>query len=549
LKKNSGISLIVLVITIIVIIILAGTIILSLANNSPIQSANEARFKSDLKTFQTELNLYETKQYSDAMGKYDCTLLQANGTSVTYNGNVDSSKNINNLISTLQQSRRYDGMFEVVNGELVFKGTDINEQNWAIEFGIAAVNADKNAPTVAFSINGGSGATVSTAVTVTDIGTSNVNQSSLQYVWDTQNTVAPISGWTSFNNGDTLSKTGNGIYYLWIKASDNAGNTATVASNSFVVGSGETPAGTIHTENTTFAGATTGFSYNNPVIPKGFMPVNTLDASWSNLSTDWNKGLVIEDANANQFVWVPVDGTNVSYTKWCTSGWVPYNDSKVSDGTVPSGFSTTSITTTYKGFYIARYESAFDYNGGNIRVASKKSINTALANWATTRNETYNGYLWNNINGADATSYAENMDTSYGYDTAKIGTNLITGAQWDTVMKWIQNSGKNVATDSKLWGNYSNATFDYDYPVAGTKALNTSTLLCSGASSYTKANNIYDLAGNTLEWTSEIYASGRTVRGGRYAASGSDEVAAARLTCSLSGYGDYISFRVALYII
>jgi hypothetical protein len=549
LKKNSGISLIVLVITIIVIIILAGTIILSLANNSPIQSANEARFKSDLKTFQTELNLYETKQYSDAMGKYDCTLLQANGTSVTYNGNVDSSKNINNLISTLQQSRRYDGMFEVVNGELVFKGTDINEQNWAIEFGIAAVNADKNTPTVAFSVNGSSGATVSTVVTVTDIGTSNVNQSSLQYVWDTQNTVAPISGWTSFNNGDTLSKTGNGIYYLWIKASDNAGNTATVASNSFVVGSGETPAGTIHTENTTFAGATTGFSYNNPVIPKGFMPVNTLDASWSNLSTDWNKGLVIEDANANQFVWVPVDGTNVSYTKWCTSGWVPYNDSKVSDGTVPSGFSTTSITTTYKGFYIARYESAFDYNGGNIRVASKKSINTALANWATTRNETYNGYLWNNINGADATSYAENMDTSYGYDTAKIGTNLVTGAQWDTVMKWIQNSGKNVATDSKLWGNYSNATFDYDYPVAGTKALNTSTLLCSGASSYTKANNIYDLAGNTLEWTSEIYSSGRVIRGGRYTSAGSDDPAASRLTGTVSGTGYFISFRVALYVI
>lgn len=33
----------------------------------------------------------------------------------------------------------------------------------------------------------------------------------------------------------------------------------------------------------------------------------------------WNEGLVIEDEIGNQFVWVPVDGSNVTYAKWCTT--------------------------------------------------------------------------------------------------------------------------------------------------------------------------------------------------------------------------------------
>ena len=56
-KQKSGISLIVLVITIIVIIILAVAVILSIANNNPIENAKEARIKNDLKTIEEELTL------------------------------------------------------------------------------------------------------------------------------------------------------------------------------------------------------------------------------------------------------------------------------------------------------------------------------------------------------------------------------------------------------------------------------------------------------------------------------------------------------------
>ncbi|MEG1009676.1 MAG: hypothetical protein RSC92_04925, partial [Clostridia bacterium] len=67
-STNKGISLIVLVITIIIIIILAGAIILSLSDNNPIESANKAKFVSSMKSFQEELNMYNSDNYIKTMG-------------------------------------------------------------------------------------------------------------------------------------------------------------------------------------------------------------------------------------------------------------------------------------------------------------------------------------------------------------------------------------------------------------------------------------------------------------------------------------------------
>lgn len=50
---------------------------------------------------------------------------------------------------------------------------------------------------------------------------------------------------------------------------------------------------------------------NNPVIPEGFKPINVGEATWGNGTTEppgINEGLVIEDDEGNQYVWVPVDG-------------------------------------------------------------------------------------------------------------------------------------------------------------------------------------------------------------------------------------------------
>ena len=54
--KNKGISLIVLIITIVVIIILGTAIIVNVAKSDLIGNANEAVVKQDFKTMQEELS-------------------------------------------------------------------------------------------------------------------------------------------------------------------------------------------------------------------------------------------------------------------------------------------------------------------------------------------------------------------------------------------------------------------------------------------------------------------------------------------------------------
>lgn len=418
------------------------------------------------------------------------------------------------------------------NGTTVYaKGLDV-AGNQAAQATLTVANIDKTIPTVAYGTNGGSGLSqASTTVTLSDAGGSLLNTATLNYVWDTQGVTAPVSGWTTFSNGATLTKvdTGSGTYYLWIKGSDNAGNILTTISNSFTI---EVAL------NKTYSGATTGFAYNNPVIPADFTALTTTDANWTNLSTDWDKGLVIQDVNGSQFVWVPVNASTVTYAKWCTVG---ISHASTTNDALPATLSETTETaqiTKYGGFYIARYEPSFEYNGGNIRAVSKISLNKSSTNWSTTRNNTYNGYLWNYINYTDAKFYSEAM-----YNTSNVKSGLITGKQWDTTMKWIQNSGKNVTTNSTTWANYYNSASPANVAGCGN-------LQISGYSEMWKSKNIYDLAGNTFEWTSEIY-SNPILRGNIYGYyAGTITAAGSRINLFSSSFTlDYATFRPVLYIL
>ncbi len=57
-NKRKGISLIVLVITILVMIILSGVVIVSLSKNNPVGKAKEATFKTDVSTFEGDLSFF-----------------------------------------------------------------------------------------------------------------------------------------------------------------------------------------------------------------------------------------------------------------------------------------------------------------------------------------------------------------------------------------------------------------------------------------------------------------------------------------------------------
>jgi hypothetical protein len=396
------------------------------------------------------------------------------------------------------------------NNTIIYaKGFDTSENESTLSSTIIA-NIDRTPPTVTFGTNGGTNETqVSTTITASDnIG---VNESTLQYVWDTQDVTTPTSGWTAFANGANVSKTGDGSYYLWVKASDSAGNNIVVKSNMFTVGFVETPdeiVSTIQTEHMTFAGATTGFEYNNPVIPAGFVAVNTTRAKWNNLGVDYNNGLVIQDASANQFVWVPV-ASSASYVKSVSSITYP-------DDTLPTGVtSETTQIDIYKGFYIARYE------------AGKVGASTLVSKKGAT--------VWHTINYTNAKSTAQAM-----YTSTNVKSGLVTGRMWDTTIKWVQNSGKSI-TDSRAWGNYADSISPAN---VGNYVLRT-----TGYSNNWQAKNIYDLAGNVWEWTNEKYSTNFVGRAGSYNSSGATSPAAYRGSLNAADSHIGLSFRPVLYLI
>jgi hypothetical protein len=104
--NKRGISLIVLVITIIVIIILAGSVILSLSKNNPILSAQEATFKNDMDSVQNGITMYITSKYAQTLGGFDVNSM---------NGEVSSF---------VPSITKYDTDFDIVKGKLIYNGTN-----------------------------------------------------------------------------------------------------------------------------------------------------------------------------------------------------------------------------------------------------------------------------------------------------------------------------------------------------------------------------------------------------------------------------------------
>lgn len=163
----------------------------------------------------------------------------------------------------------------------------------------------------------------------------------------------------------------------------------------------------------------------------------------------------------------------------------------------------------YGGFYIGRYETG-GLNG--TAVVRKMDTNISNQNWYTM----YKKCL---------TLKGTNTD---------VKTSMIFGNLWDETLEWLVKSGATisdgttltyqlVSINSTTWGNYNNATFNYiaanaETPLmTETKQTSTNTKIPAGSAEYTKANNVYDMAGNVWEWTTEAYnTSDRADRGGTY---------------------------------
>ena len=315
------------------------------------------------------------------------------------------------------------------------------------------------------------------------------------------------------------------------------------------------------TENSTIDGKKEG-NANNPTIPAGYIPINTETSNWGNgkdapSQDSVDHGLVIKDDKDNEWVWIPVPDVTVmcdtsnttEYTLCGTTGETAVKTKLYSKSEIISGITRTTPGTTdpstrepdllvddngasydakeecyktilgetgtkeqlaqlfvdeykemiesiskYEGFYIGRYELT-----GTVVDPTEKTGKT-LTNTG-----------WYNLYNACRNSKLQASD--------KVKTQMIWGCQWDVTMNWLISSGAKtrdeVNGDSSSWGNYYSVSVKADDGITEIKESNEDKLLNTGETTFTMANNIYDLAGNCYERTQEAYSPyNRVYRGG-----------------------------------
>ena len=301
----------------------------------------------------------------------------------------------------------------------------------------------------------------------------------------------------------------------------------------------------LKTKGTVFKDTTTlEDTYGNQVtIPKGFKIAN-------DSATDVTGGIVIEDATytntiGSQFVWIPV-GTGENAIKKANKETVDialgrYEFTKNSDGTITtseySGSYTEDTTASHNssygnaiakdieqfktsvknnhGYYIGRYEAGKTNNDGFMVCKSEQEV-------------------WNNITQPKASEVSRNM---YG-SGAKVTSDLINSYAWDTAIVFVQKCG----TESN--------SSTYSYTVGESSTLQTTgTNILNATKKVDKQCNIFDMAGNCRDWTTEtcsnsdnpcVYRGGSCYYSNRYTS--------IRSGYSTSNASSNLSFRPLLYL-
>ena len=273
---------------------------------------------------------------------------------------------------------------------------------------------------------------------------------------------------------------------------------------------------------------------NGVPIPDGFVYVGgTRDSGLviSDAAADKEKykgqTTVGKDLQGNQFVWIPVeniaDYKRTAYSRNVATGTIDSttNSEQIKLFSSSSYYCTEALPAdektsveTNKGFYIGRYEA------GDQESTNSKTLRASGASTSNTITVKAGQAPYNYVTRTQAKSLAETFSTKQGYTSVK--SKLVSSYAWDTAIAFIQKTNSDYGSSSEE-GNYRNTTFTYT-GIADTeknkqtKANGTSTLIPTGQT--TAVNNIYDMGGNALEWTTEScsYTSyPYTYRGGSYA--------------------------------
>ena len=343
------------------------------------------------------------------------------------------------------------------------------------------------------------------------------------------------------------------------------------------------PVGTKASKNGTVNGE--AGNSNNPTIPKNYIPIDTATSTWGDGSTapsqdSVNHGLVIRDEQNNEWVWIPVDKETLATmyeessdekTLCGTTGETAVKTKLYSKSEIISGQTRTEPGKT-SGFREpdlvvgsgSSYDAKEEYYKTILGFKSKEKMAEAFVAEYKEMIESiqkYGGFYIGRYELSEA-GVQKNQPTlvkTNWYNlykkckslnaSDKVETRMIWGCQWDVTMNWLISSGAKtsdeVNKDSSSWGNYYLTSVKADDGTTEIKASEKKAVLNTGITTFTMANNIYDLAGNCEEWTQEAHRTYyfRAYRGGNYfSGNGSNSPASCRGS-SDPGIGNNLSLR------
>ena len=238
-------------------------------------------------------------------------------------------------------------------------------------------------------------------------------------------------------------------------------------------------------------------AYGNKItVPAGFKI--KVDATTNNATTV-NQGIVIVDSNENEFVWIPVGKiyTDTAKTdanaKTIELGRYEFDangiKSAYSGNYVEEDKGNTSTTLKNYGNTIAKnitnFKTSVATNGGyyigryEARTTTARKAKTDAITPITVKGTEQ---VYNYVTQLQAAQLAQRM-----YDSNKFTSDLMNSYAWDTATLFLQTCG----TDNKY--SRKNSVNTGSVAQTGTNTQSTKDVQC----------NVYDMASNVLEWTTE----------------------------------------------
>ena len=212
--------------------------------------------------------------------------------------------------------------------------------------------------------------------------------------------------------------------------------------------------------------------------------------------TNTENGLVIEDTEGNEYVWVvvpkslynntdynsnnakkPSSSTDYANIEYCLQQYTAtyrkgtrYSDTHKAD-TENVGWLTSDEYTELKnsmlksvyengGFYVGRYEAGIDTTTGTNRTSIESQVDGKYPVPTTAPVTKADAYPYTYVTRTQAQNLASNVNS--GTKTSS----LMFGVQWDLVLAFMHNKGNiedsTLTSNSTTIGNYYNSTFDLD---------------------------------------------------------------------------------------